>query len=195
MPQSRCGHFGKEKFFLAGIRTPDFLAPWPSYLTTLWIDNLVWYRCSVTERGSPVSLPLCPQKSNMNLLAIEPRSPQWEVGGANCLIHGRAVPYTIRSLSQPRRFQGTAVNTVADSWSCVLKKTLQPRTMFSTVTLRDSFTGRGKIFLPSATRLHCPWGHHEPCFKDVPVAIFPGVRQPDCELTTKLYPVQRVGMR
>jgi len=62
--------------------------------------------------------------------------------------------------------------------------------------LRDSIPGSGKIFLFSANRLRCLWGHTQPCIKGVPVvAIFPGVRQPDFELTTKLHPVQRVGRR
>jgi hypothetical protein len=87
------------------------------------------------------------------------------------------------------------VNSVVDSWSCVPGETLLLRTLFSTVKLRDSITGRDKIFLSSAIRLHCLRGHTQPCVKGVPVAIFPGVRQPDCELTTKLHPVQRVGMR
>ena len=61
--------------------------------------------------------------------------------------------------------------------------------------LRVSIPGRGKIFLSSVNCLHCLWGHTQPCIKGVPVAIFPGIRQPDCELATKLHPVQRVGRR
>jgi hypothetical protein len=87
------------------------------------------------------------------------------------------------------------MNSVADSWSCVPEETLLPRTSSSNVKLRNSITGRGKIFLSSANRLHCLWGHTQLCIKGLPVAIFPGVRQPDCELTTKLHPVQRVGIR